>query len=60
MKNKTSYVTFDGRTIVDTNALLQAPKVKATLRKLSASTKKLIQSGRGQGISVVKRAPVNS
>jgi hypothetical protein len=60
MKKKTSYVTFDGRTIVDTNALLQAPKVQATLRKVSASTNKLVQSGRGQGISIVRRSPVAS
>jgi hypothetical protein len=33
--DKISYVTFDGRTIVDADALLRDPKVQETIRKLS-------------------------
>jgi hypothetical protein len=36
---KKSRVTFDGRTIVDTNALLRNPKVKETLERLAESTR---------------------
>jgi hypothetical protein len=33
-KKKVSYVTYDGRTIVDTKALLQDPKVREIISKL--------------------------
>ncbi len=32
---KTSHVDFDGRTIVDVNALLRDPKVRATIERMS-------------------------
>ena len=32
---KVSYVNFDGYTIVDVNALLRDPKVKATIERMS-------------------------
>jgi hypothetical protein len=32
---KVSYVDFDGRTIVDVNALLRDPKVQATMERVS-------------------------
>jgi hypothetical protein len=34
-KKKVSYVTYKGRTIVDTNALLQDPKVRAVVARLT-------------------------
>jgi hypothetical protein len=30
-----TYVTFDGKTVVDTDALLRTPKVRRTFEKLS-------------------------
>ena len=30
-----TYVTFDGKTVVDTDALLRTPKVKQTFEKLA-------------------------
>ena len=33
-EKKVSFVTFDGRTIVDTNALLRDPKVRATIERM--------------------------
>lgn len=32
---KVSHVDFDGRTIVDVNALLRDPKVRATIERMS-------------------------
>lgn len=32
---KTSYVTYDGRTIVDVNALLRKPKVQERIAKMA-------------------------
>jgi hypothetical protein len=61
IRNRISYVTFDGRTVVDTNALLQEPSVKRTLQRLSASNEKLIRNRRrGAEISVLKRSPVGA
>jgi hypothetical protein len=34
-REKTFHVDFAGRTIVDINALLRAPKVKATIERMS-------------------------
>ena len=34
-KEKVSYVDYDGRTIVDVNALLRSPKVQATIERMS-------------------------
>ena len=36
-EKKVSYVTYDGRTIVNTNALLQDPKVRQIIEKLGKS-----------------------
>ena len=36
-----TYVTFDGKTIVDTDALLRTAKVKRTFEKLSKSNEPL-------------------
>ena len=36
LQKKVSHVTYDGRTVVDTDALLQDPKVKETISKLKA------------------------
>jgi len=36
---KISYVTWDGRTIVNTDALLRDPKVRETIAKLASSVK---------------------
>ena len=58
MKKKISYVTFDGRTVVDTEALLQDPGVQKTLKKLSASNNKLVKNGRANQISILKRSPM--
>ena len=33
--DKISYVTWDGRTVVDVDALLRDPKVQETIQKLS-------------------------
>ena len=38
---KISYVTFDGRTIVNANALLRDPKVRRTFEKLSKANEPL-------------------
>jgi len=35
-----SYVTFDGRTIVNTGVLLQDPQVRETIAKLAASARR--------------------
>ncbi len=47
-----SHVTGDGRTIVDTNALIRSPKVKEALGRLSEATKNLKSSGR---ITILRR-----
>jgi hypothetical protein len=39
-KEKVSYVTYDGRTIVNTNALLQDPGVRDTISKLVRAVKR--------------------
>ncbi len=49
-KDRTSHVTFDGRTIVNTNALLRDPKVQETLLKLSRVVKRS-----GAGVKIIKR-----
>jgi hypothetical protein len=36
LEKKVSHVTYDGRTVVDTDALLQDPKVRETISKLRA------------------------
>ncbi len=38
--DKISYVTFDGRTIVNGKALLADPKVKETIEKLSKANER--------------------
>ncbi|HMF74182.1 MAG TPA: hypothetical protein VK604_00830 [Bryobacteraceae bacterium] len=38
--DKISYVTFDGRTIVNGKALLRDPKVKETIEKLSKANER--------------------
>jgi len=43
---KISYVTFDGRTIVNARALLRDPKVRRTIEKLS-KLKDPPRNGRG-------------
>ena len=49
--DKISYVTPDGRTIVDVDALLRDPKVQETIQKLSRRTHRY----RGQpGITFLK------
>jgi hypothetical protein len=35
-ETKMSHVTYDGRTVVDTNALLRDPKVQETISRLRA------------------------
>ena len=49
---KKSHVTFDGRTIVDTNVLLRSPKVKEALGKLSEATKAMKTRGR---VTILRR-----
>jgi hypothetical protein len=39
-EDKISYVTWDGRTIVDLDALLRDPKVQETIQKLSRRTQR--------------------
>ncbi|MBV9082783.1 MAG: hypothetical protein JOZ62_08920 [Acidobacteriaceae bacterium] len=51
---KSSYVTSEGRTIVDVDALLRKPKVQAMLRRL-AGNKNLLTNHRGDGIAFVRR-----
>lgn len=51
---KSSYVTFDGRTVVDGNALLRKPKVQQLLARLAAN-KHLFSNQRGSGIAIVRR-----
>lgn len=50
---KKSRVTFDGRTIVDTNALLRRPKVKEALEKLSEATRVMKTRGR---VTILRRS----
>ena len=38
-EEKVSYVTYDGRTIVNTHALLRDPKVRETIVKLGTAFK---------------------
>lgn len=45
-KEKISYVTFDGRTIVNAKALLRDPEVRRTIQKLS-KLKEPPRNGRG-------------
>jgi hypothetical protein len=48
---KVSYVNFDGRTIVDVNALLRDPKVQATIERLSKENERF----RGKpGVTFIK------
>jgi hypothetical protein len=56
---KLSYVTFEGRTIVDANALLRQPKVQHVLARLAAN-KHLFSNQRGSGIAVVRRLKSDS
>jgi hypothetical protein len=51
---KSSYVTFDGHTIVDANALLRKPKVQQVLARLAAN-RHLFAAHRGSGIALVRR-----
>ena len=37
---KVSYVDFDGRTIVDVNALLRSAKVQATIERMSKANER--------------------
>jgi hypothetical protein len=37
---KVSYVDYAGRTIVDVNALLRSPKVRATIERLSKTNER--------------------
>jgi hypothetical protein len=37
---KVSYVDFDGRTIVDVNALLRSPQVQATIERMSKTNER--------------------
>lgn len=53
-EEKLSKVTFDGRTIVDTNVLLSDPKVRQTLAKLAEINKKATRK-RDQ-LTILKRA----
>ncbi len=39
-KEKVSYVDFDGHTIVDVNALLRSPKVRATIERMSKASER--------------------
>ncbi len=39
-KEKVSYVNYDGNTIVDVNALLQSPKVRATIERMSKANER--------------------
>jgi hypothetical protein len=48
---KVSYVDFDGRTIVDVNALLRDPKVRATIERMSKENERF----RGKpGVTFIK------
>ena len=47
-----SRVTFDGRTIVDTNVLLRSPKVKETLERLAETTRAMKTGGR---VTILRR-----
>lgn len=51
---KKSHVTFDGRTIVDTNALVRSDKVRETLDKI-ASAVKASDLSRRKGVVVLRR-----
>lgn len=51
-QDKISRVTSDGRTIVDTNALIRSPKVKEALYKLSEASKGIKSGGR---ITILRR-----
>jgi hypothetical protein len=53
-REKSSYVTFEGRTVVDANALLRKPKVQQLLARLAAN-KHLFSNRRGAGIALVRR-----
>jgi hypothetical protein len=50
---KKSRVTFDGRTIVDTNVLVRSPKVKEALGKLSEATRAMKSRGR---VTILRRS----
>ncbi|MBV9760984.1 MAG: hypothetical protein JO340_10515 [Acidobacteriaceae bacterium] len=54
--DKISYVTSDGRTIVDVDALLRDPKVQATIQKLSQRNR----SFRGRpGVTFIKPTKIS-
>lgn len=48
----TSYVTFEGRTIVDVNELVRSPKVQEALEKISSVHAKL---KRKKGVIILRR-----
>ena len=50
---KVSYVTYDGRTVVNTDALLQDPSVRETITKLGDSLK----GRRTMRVKILKRKP---
>lgn len=51
---KSSYVSFDGHTIVDANALVRKPEVQRLLARVAAN-KHLFTKDRGPGIATVRR-----
>jgi len=52
VNEKSSYVTYDGRTVVDLKALLRKPKVLRTLERLATSTHRSYPAGH---IAIVRR-----
>ncbi len=51
-EKETSYVTFEGRTIVDVNELVRSPKVQEALEKISSVHAKL---KRKKGVIILRR-----
>jgi hypothetical protein len=49
-EKKLSYVTYDGRTIVDTDALLREPKVREAILKLGRLFKE-----KGRRVRIAKK-----
>jgi hypothetical protein len=52
-QKRKSQVTFDGRTIVDANALIRSEKVRNTLEKISRRKKSVMQR---KGVVVLRVA----
>jgi hypothetical protein len=55
--DKISYVTFDGRTIVNGKELLRDPKVKETIEKLSKANERFRNR---RGITLLKPAKTSA